>query len=164
MYFCLYGLCIDAVIINRIFPDTVDSPFFEMWKQTQQSYINEALNYFSEVPVWKVHMFDDEIVGEKGLRRLADTLYDGINPADIFYAGNPFEFSKNGDQYQISMRLPFITKEDIDLAKHGDELIVSIGGFKQHIALPRSIAHADPTDAKLDDDYLIITFQPSDRE
>ena len=32
MYFCLYGLCIDAVIINRIIPDTVDSPFFEGWK------------------------------------------------------------------------------------------------------------------------------------
>ena len=29
MYFCLYGLCIDAVIINRIFPDGVDVAYFE---------------------------------------------------------------------------------------------------------------------------------------
>ena len=29
MYFCLYGLCIDAVIINRIFPEGIDAKFFE---------------------------------------------------------------------------------------------------------------------------------------
>ncbi len=56
------------------------------------------------------------------------------------------------------MHLPFITKQEIDLAKNGDELIVRIGGFKQHIALPRSIAHANPTQAKLVDGRLVITF------
>ncbi|MCZ6676111.1 MAG: ArsA family ATPase, partial [Candidatus Poribacteria bacterium] len=160
MYFCLYGLCIDAVIINRIFPERADSDFFEMWKKTQQRYIDEAVNYFSDVPIWKVHLFDDEIVGEKGLRRLADALYDGIDPADIFFEERPYQFSKHGDEYQISMRLPFITKQDIDLAKTGDELIVRIGGFKQHIALPRSVAHAKPSRAKLIDNHLVITFKP----
>ncbi|MBI1924760.1 hypothetical protein HYR99_10960 [Candidatus Poribacteria bacterium] len=146
------------MIINRIFPEGVDSDFFGAWKQTQQRYIDEALNYFSDVPIWKVHLFDDEIVGEKGLRRLADSLYADIDPADIFFKEKPYQFSKNGAQYQLSMRLPFITKQDIELAKHGDELIVRIGGFKQHLALPRSIAHANPTSAKLADNRLVITF------
>lgn len=158
MYFCLYGLSIDAVIINRIFPESVDAAFFAAWKQTQQRYIDEAADYFSDVPIWKLHLFDDEVVGEKGLRRLADALYAGIDPADIFCEEKPYQFSKNGNQYQVSMRLPFITKQDIDLSKNGDELIVRIGGFKQHIALPRSIAHASPTGAKLIDDRLVITF------
>ena len=39
MYFCLYGLTVDAVIINRILPDTVRGSFFDSWKQTQQRYI-----------------------------------------------------------------------------------------------------------------------------
>jgi arsenite-transporting ATPase len=158
MYFCLYGLCIDAVIINRIFPDTVDSPFFDTWKQTQQTYINDALNYFSDVPIWKVPLFDDEIVGEKGLYRLAESLYADIDPAEVLFDENPYQFSKDGNQYQVSMYLPFITKHDIDLSKHGDELIVRIGGFKQHLMLPRSIAHTNVTSAKLADNRLIITF------
>ena len=158
MYFCLYGLSIDAVIINRIFPESADAAFFAAWKQTQQRYIDEAADYFSDVPIWKLHLFDDEVVGEKGLRRLADALYAGIDPADIFCEEKPYQFSKNGNQYQVSMRLPFITKQDVDLSKNGDELIVRIGGFKQHIALPRSIAHASPTQAKLIDDRLVITF------
>ncbi len=95
MYFCLYGLCIDAVIINRIFPEIADSAFFGMWKQTQQRYIDEAANYFLDMPIWKVHLFDDEVVGEKGLRRLADVLYAGIDPADIFREERPYQFSKD---------------------------------------------------------------------
>jgi arsenite-transporting ATPase len=163
MYFCLYGLCIDAVIINRIIPDTVDSPFFEGWKRTQQNYINDALNYFSEVPVWKAYLFNDEIVGEAGLRRLSESLYTETNPADIFFDKKPYQFSKDGNQYQVSVHLPFITKEDIDLAKHGDELIVRIGGFKQYVVLPRSIVHANPTSAELVDGRLLITFTLPDQ-
>ena len=33
MYFCLYGLCIDAIIINRVFPDGVDATYFEAWNR-----------------------------------------------------------------------------------------------------------------------------------
>lgn len=159
MYFCLYGLCIDAVIINRIFPDGVDVAYFEAWKQTQQHYIEEAVNYFSDVPIWKVNLFAEEIVGEEGLRRLADTLYAEINPADQFSEESPYQFQKTGDGYQLSMRLPFLSKEEIELTKHGDELIVTVGNFKQHVALPRSLSNKKTTGAKLTDDQLVIKFQ-----
>ena len=161
MYFCLYGLCIDAVIINRIFPDGVDASYFEAWKQTQQHYIEEAMDYFSDVPVWKVNLFSEEIVGEQGLHRLADTLYSEINPADQFSKERPYQFQKTADTYQLSMRLPFLSKDEIELTKHGDELIVTVGGFKQHITLPRTLSNKKTTGAKLTGDQLVIKF---DRE
>ena len=159
MYFCLYGLCIDAVIINRIIPDNVDAAYFEAWKQAQQHYIKEAMDYFSDVPVWKVNLSAEEIVGEPGLHRLADTLYSEINPADRFSEERPYQFQKTGDIYQLSMRLPFLSKEEIGLTKHGDELIITVGGFKQHVALPRTLANKKTTGAKLTEDQLVITFK-----
>lgn len=158
MYFCLYGLCIDAVIINRIFPAGVDAAYFELWKQTQQHYIREASHYFSEVPIWKVNLFSDEIVGKAGLQKLADSLYANINPAERFADRRPYQFQKQDGAYQLSMRLPFLTKQEIELTKHGDELIVTIGGFKRHIALPRSLANRRTTGAKLTGEKLVITF------
>jgi len=163
MYFCLYGLCIDAVIINRIFPEGVDAEYFEFWKQTQQHYIKAANNYFSDVPVWRVNLFADEIVGEPGLRQLADTLYADINPASRFSDESPYQFRKTEGAYQLSMRLPFLSKEEIELTKHGDELIVTIGGFKQHVALPRSLSNKKTTGAKLTKDGLVITFEAEKR-
>lgn len=159
MYFCLYGLCIDAVIINRIFPDGVDVAYFEAWKQAQQHYIKEAMDYFSDVPIWKVDLFAEEIVGEEGLHRLADALYSEINPADQFAEEKPYQFQKTENAYQLSMRLPFLSKEEIGLTKHGDELIVTIGGFKQHIALPRTLSNKKTTGAKLTGDQLVIKFE-----
>ena len=163
MYFCLYGLCIDAVIINRIFPDGVDAAYFETWKRSQQHYIEEAMDYFSDVPIWKVNLFAEEIVGEQGLHRLADTLYSEINPADQFSKERPYQFQKMGDAYQLSMRLPFLSKEEIGLTKHGDELIVTVGGFKRHIALPRTLSNKKTTGAKLTGDQLVIKFEGEHR-
>lgn len=159
MYFCLYGLCIDAVIINRIFPEGVDADYFELWKQTQRHYIQEASHYFSDVPIWKVNLFSDEIIGKAGLQQLADSLYTDINPAERFSERRPYQFQERNGIYQLTMRLPFLTKKDIELTKHGDELIVTIGGFKRHVALPRSLANRRTTGAKLSGEQLVITFE-----
>ncbi len=164
MYFCLYGLCIDAVIINRIFPDGVDVAYFEAWKQTQQHYIKEAMDYFSDVPIWKVNLFAEEIVGESGLHQLADALYPDIDPADRFAEERPYQFRKTVEAYQLSMRLPFLSKEEIGLTKHGDELIVTVGGFKQHIALPRTLSNKKTTGAKLTGDQLVIKFESENQQ
>lgn len=159
MYFCLYGLCIDAVIINRIFPEGVDADYFQLWKQTQRHYIQEASHYFSDVPIWKVNLFSDEIIGKAGLQQLADSLYTDINPAERFSEQRPYQFQERNGIYQLTMRLPFLTKKDIELTKHGDELIVTIGGFKRHVALPRSLANRRTTGAKLSGEQLVITFE-----
>ena len=159
MYFCLYGLCIDAVIINRIFPEGVEEKFFEVWKQTQQQYIEEAENYFSDVPIWKVNLFNDQIIGEAGLRKLGNILYPEIDPAEIFSEKSPYQFRKVNDVYQLVMQLPFLTKQEVHLTKHGDELIVTIGGFKRHVALPRSLSSTKTTSAKLTGYQLVITFK-----
>ncbi len=158
MYFCLYGLCIDAVIINRIFPEGIDTEFFELWKQTQQKYIKKASNYFSDIPIWKVELFFDEIVGKTGLQRLADTLYAEIDPSDRFSERIPYQFQKRDGVYQLIMLLPFLRKEEIELMKHGDELIVTIGGFKRHVVLPRSIASKKPSGATFTGEQLVIRF------
>ncbi len=159
MYFCLYGLCIDAVIINRIFPEGIDAKFFEIWKQTQQQYIEEAESYFSDVPIWKVNLFDNQIVGEAGLQKLGDILYPDIDPAEKFSDQNPYQFRKVDNTYQLAMQLPFLSKQEVDLTKHGDELIITIGGFKRHVALPRSLASTKAIGAKLTGKQLVITFQ-----
>ncbi len=159
MYFCLYGLCIDAVIINRIFPEGIDAKFFEIWKQTQQQYIEEAESYFSDVPIWKVNLFDNQIVGEAGLQKLGDILYPDIDPTEKFSDQSPYQFRKVDNTYQLAMQLPFLSKQEVDLTKHGDELIITIGGFKRHVALPRSLASTKATGAKLTGKQLVITFQ-----
>ena len=161
MYFCLYGLTVDAVIINRILPDTVRESFFDSWKQTQQRYIDEASQYFTNVPIWKIYLLDDEVLGIDGLTRLGDQLYADVDPVAFYRTEKSYQFHKVDDQYQISLLLPFIEKGEIQLAKRAEEVIVQVGGFRQHIPLPRSFMNVEPSGAKLTGDRLEITLTDS---
>jgi arsenite-transporting ATPase len=62
------------------------------------------------------------------------------------------------------MKLPFIAKDDVDLNRVSNELVVRIGGFKRHILLPRQVAASRSVNAKMEDDQLCITFKGVDHE
>ena len=158
MYFSLYGLTVDAVIINRILPPSIDDSFFRKWKKTQQECILQAELYFTRVPIWKVNLFNDQVVGVEGLNKLGDQLYAEVDPMIIYQDETAYKFSKNGEQYQISLLLPFVQKGEILLAKRAEEVIIEIGGFRQHIPLPRSLTDRKPLTAKLVEDRLVIIF------
>ena len=85
-------------------------------------------------------------------------LYDNLDPTTRFSTENPHKFTKKNGQYVVNVKLPFITKEDVEVNKSDNELIVRIGGFKRHILLPRKVAHYDPLGAKLEGQYLVVTF------
>jgi arsenite-transporting ATPase len=164
MYFCLYGLCVDAIIINRILPEEVSDAHFHRWKGTQGKYIDLVEEYFSPVPIFKVGLFRDEIVGGEDLAQLSKMLYDNLDPTTRFLTEHPHKFTKKNGQYFVTIRLPFITKEDVELSKSDNELIVRVGGFKRNILLPRKVAHYDPLGAKLDGESLMVTFGGEDHE
>jgi arsenite-transporting ATPase len=60
MYFCLYKMCIDAVILNRILPSRVTDTYFEDWRRGQASNLRKAEEYFHPVPILPVNPFGSE--------------------------------------------------------------------------------------------------------
>jgi arsenite-transporting ATPase len=159
MYFCLYGLCVDAVIMNRVLPSEVRDDYFARWRATQERYIEETKSYFAPVPILSVPLADDEVLGVENLRALARNIYGDNDPSKSFMSERPYHFSKENGVYKVRVKLPFLSKEDVDLAKSGDELIIRIGNFKRHVILPRSMVGREPSGAKLDGDVLTVTFE-----
>ncbi|MDA1190410.1 MAG: ArsA family ATPase, partial [Candidatus Poribacteria bacterium] len=84
MYFCLYGLTIDAVVINRILPPDVDGEFMANWRNVQQEYLTNIEEAFASVPIWRGPMFRGEVLGIEGLELLGDALYKDIDPAKAY--------------------------------------------------------------------------------
>ncbi|MDD3581683.1 MAG: TRC40/GET3/ArsA family transport-energizing ATPase [Desulfobacca sp.] len=158
MYFCLYQMVIDAVIINRIFPPAVADQFFHHWKQSQEEYLELAHNRFAPVPIFPVEFFQREVVGLESLTHLSQAIYGDIHPEDILYQESPYRFDKSNGIYTLSVRLPFIGAADVALGKSGEELIIRVGGFKRHVLLPRNMAGLEPQGAKFDGDYLNVRF------
>ena len=156
MYFSLYKMCVDAVIINRILPEAVDDGYFAQWKETQGRYIKKTEDLFSPIPILKVPMLSDQVVGMADLSRLAKEIYGSLNPEQILYADTPYTFRKVGDDYFLDVKIPFLTKKEVELSKRNEELIIRIGGFKRHVLLPRNMAAREPSGAKVERDKVVI--------
>jgi arsenite-transporting ATPase len=159
MYFSLYQMHIDAIIMNRLLPTGLQDDFFEDWKASQMKYLKEAESYFSPVPILSAGLFRGEILGQDRLSGLAEEIYGNRNPLDFFFEGRPYALSKQNGQYLLTLKLPFIMKEDVQLNRISDELMIRVGSFKSHVMLPRQVAAAKPIKAKLDGEHLKITFE-----
>jgi arsenite/tail-anchored protein-transporting ATPase len=157
-FFCLYGLTVDAVIVNRILPDGLTDSFFTTWRETQERWIQAIEEFFAPVEVWKVPLFQDEVLGAERLRALAKTLFADRDPAQCFYDQAPYRFRKVDGNYQLRLRLPFVTGKDINLHKHFDELIIRIGALKRHVSLPQRMVQLEPLSARIKDGELIVVL------
>jgi arsenite/tail-anchored protein-transporting ATPase len=130
------------------------------WRESQQRILQEMDAYFAPVPVKRVPLFDQEVLGGDQLTHLAELLYPGNqNPAEVSRTERPYEFEKHGDDYSVRLRMPFAVKGEIGLFKKSDELVVEIGSLRRHIGLPTTMAALQPVRARLDNGILTVVLK-----
>ncbi|MBV9678428.1 MAG: ArsA family ATPase [Acidobacteriaceae bacterium] len=157
VYFSLNGLVVDAIVVNRLLPDEVQDSFFDGWRQAQRETLAEIEQYFTPVPVRKVPMFRDQVLGYERLRRLASALYDdGEDPSAISRSAPPFSFVREGEGYRVELDLPFTEKGEVGLFKKNDELVVQVGTVRRHIGLPTTMTELQPRKARLSGRKLVV--------
>src|SRR5512140_2131446 len=158
MYFGLYGFTVDAVIVNRLLPDGVHDPFFDKWRTTQSLFLEEAHRYFDPVPLFTLPLRDDQVLGAEALAALGAELWAGRDPAATFRSDAPYRYAKQNGRYVLTLDLPFVAKEDVDLAVSSGDLVVRIGNVRHHVPIPRTRAGFTPSGAKVEDGKLTVRF------
>jgi arsenite/tail-anchored protein-transporting ATPase len=160
VYFSLHGLTIDTVCVNRVLPADVTDNFFSGWVKSQGELLKEIEAYFAPVPVKKVPLFTQEVLGEARLEEVAQVLYpDREDPAAVIRKERPYHFVKANGHYEVRLRVPFAAKGDVGLFKKGDELVVEIGSLRRHIGLPTTMATLTPTRAHLENQMLTVELK-----
>ena len=77
--------------------------------------MEKAEEYFSPIPIFPVRFFKDEVLGYNSPRVLADQIYGVRNPLERSLTGEPYDLFKDNGEYRLIMKLPFVTKKDIEL-------------------------------------------------
>ncbi len=157
-YLSLYNVSTDLIIANRIIPDKVTDPFFARWKENQQVYKQEIYDNFHPLPVKEVPLYSEEMCGLPALERLKETLFADEDPTKVYYQENTIRVVQQENNYSLELYLPGIPKEQIQLNKTGDELNIRIGNHRRNLVLPQALAALKPSGAKMEDDYLKISF------
>jgi arsenite/tail-anchored protein-transporting ATPase len=157
-YLSLFGYRVDAVIANRIIPDSVTDPYFGKWKDIQAEHLQTVHESFQPVPILTARLFDQEMVGLDLLEEMAGEVYQDGDAADVLHRDQPIRVRKRGPWYVLSMRLPFVERGEFDVHRKADELYVRVGSYKRNLILPQALQRLDVKQARFVDDGLEIRF------
>jgi len=156
-YFHLYDYPTDLVVVNRVLPDDVGE-YFHGWYEAQQRYGPLVEKTFHPIPIRRAPFFNREMVGVDLLRELSQTLYGAEDPTQFFYRGRPYQVARESGGFLLSVDLPFTDKDQINLSRHADELVIDLGTWRRTLVLPRILVNAPTEGARFDDGTLKIRF------
>lgn len=157
-YLSLFGYVTDAVVVNRLLPDNLHDELFRRWHAIHQRYAGEVEQSFAPLPILNVPLFDEEVVGERMLLRMADAIYADRDPADRLYHGTSQRVQKVGSEYVLTLKLPFAQRGDVNLARQDGDLFVTVGNYRREIVLPRVLANRETVGAAIEDGELRVRF------
>ena len=157
-YLGLFGFAVDAVIVNRLLPDDVTDPWFDHWRSAQQVQLAAIREGFAPAPVLVSPLAPEEPVGPKKLKAFAGRLYGRGDPSRDLGAVPPFALERDGEDWRLSIDLRFAGREEVDLVRRGDELIVTVGTYRRALLLPDSLVSRPVTKATVRDGRLVVGF------
>ncbi|MEU8102698.1 ArsA family ATPase [Nonomuraea muscovyensis] len=154
----LYGYRVDAVVANRVFPSGGADEWRAQWVAAQSRLLAEAEESFAPLPVHVVPYLPAEPVGEDALAAVGEALYGTADPFAPPLVRPPLRLSAD----ELALDLPGADRADVDLARKGDELIVTAGPYRRILALPVALARRDISGAVLRDGVLRVRFSSRD--
>ena len=157
-YLGLFGYRVDAVVVNRIIPADVTDPYFGKWKDIQAEHLATVHESFEPVPILEARLFDREMIGVPLLEEMADEVYRGLDALAVLYHDDPIRVKRRGSGYVLTLRLPFVSRDDMDVHRRGDELYVRVGSYKRNLVLPQSLKRMIVREAHFAGDHLEILF------
>jgi arsenite-transporting ATPase len=157
-YLNLYEYQVDAVIVNRVLPEEAGSGYFADWRKVQARYAAQVEETFAPVPILNTRLFEHEIVGIPQLSEMAESLFGATAPEQILYEAKPQSLRKLGDEYELSLQVPFVTRDQVELTQKDDELYISVGPYKRELSLPRVLRGKVTKSARLEGGVLAIRF------
>ena len=158
-YLNLYDYGVDALVVNRLLPETVSDPYFARWHDAQTRHMKTIRESFDPIPILTARLYDREMFGLEALGALAEDIFEAVEPLGVLFRGATHDIVKNGDGYDVVFHLPLAQKRNVDLSKKGAELLVKVGNYRRNILLPDALARLPAAGASFEDGSLKVRLK-----
>jgi arsenite-transporting ATPase len=158
-YLNLYDYGVDAVVVNRLLPDSVRDPYFASWREAQERHMETIEESFAPIPILTARLYDREMFGLESLGALADDVFEDVEPLEVLFRGATHDIVKNGEGYDVVFQLPLVEKRSVDLSKRGAELLVKVGNYRRNILLPDALARLSAAGASFEEGALKVRLR-----
>jgi len=155
----LYGYRVDGVVANRVFPAEGADDWRAGWVMSQDTVLEQVDQSFAGLPVWRSVYRPAEPVGVQALAALAAEVYGESDPLAVPTGAGPFRVERTERGAVLHLALPFVSRADVDLARTGDELVVSVGSYRRLLTLPAVLAKYRTAGARVEQGELQVRFE-----
>ena len=136
----LFGYRVDGVVANRVFPAAGADDWRAGWVVAQDRVLDEVAQSFAGLPLWRSEYRAGEPVGVPALVALAAEAYDGADPLAVPDGDEPFRLTRDARGTVLHLALPGVSRTDVDLARHGDDLVVTVGSYRRLLTVPAGLS------------------------
>jgi arsenite-transporting ATPase len=154
----LFGYRVDGVVANRIFPADDADDWRAGWVMAQDAVLAQVDQSFAGLPIWRSEYRAHEPVGVAALTTLAEEVYAGSDPLAAPIGHGPYGVDRTTAGAVLRLSLPFVTRAEVDLARNGDELVVTVGSYRRLLTLPTGLARLRIAGARVEAGELRVRF------
>lgn len=154
----LYNYNVDAIIVNKVYPEEALEGYFNKWVKLQKDGLNEIRESFREIPVFELQLHKQELKTIPILKTVG-SLYGAYNPIDVFAKQEIYTINKEGNVYTLVISLPFADKTEMDLVQQNGEIQISFKNEKRCLTPPDYLKDKEISSAKMEQGKLIIYFE-----
>jgi arsenite-transporting ATPase len=154
----LFGYRVDGVVANRVFPADGADDWRAGWVVAQDEVLARVEESFAGLPIWRSEYRPREPVGVPALAALAREVYAGADPLSPSTGRGPFRISRNGAGAMLRLSLPLVSRAEVDLARNGDDLVVTVGSYRRLLTLPSGLARFRVAAARVEQGELQVRF------
>ena len=161
----LFEVGCDAVVMNRLLPEqAAREPFFRDWAAVERERRAEVEAHFAPLPLLAAPLQPDEVVGVEALVRHGEQLFGELDPAAQLCDPPRIRFERQGARradggaWWARIPLPGAQAAGLDVAKLGDDLVITTAARRRALKLPRRFAPLSLRGARLDAGTLHVEF------
>jgi arsenite-transporting ATPase len=156
-YLCLYNLTVESLIVNRLLPNDTKGYFKDKLKE-QEHYMEVINDSFNPLRIFTSELFQTELVGIPMLEKLSERLFEEEDPTQVYSTEKPMDIYDDGENAILSLKLPFSMKEEVELYRSEDALLIQVGSYKRSVSLPYALMKREIIKAEFDKGRLLIKF------
>ena len=169
----LYGFVVDAVVVNRVFPDAAEDaaddsapdPWRSAWNAAQRTGLQEVRESFASVPVVVSPYLSQEPIGADALDALAlaqdpDGGYAAGLLSPVAHRGTTV--TRTAEGFTLTLPLPLVTAAEVRLQRRDDELLMAVGDQRRVVTLPAALRRCVVKGASVREGLLRVRFVPDE--
>ncbi len=158
-YLSLYGVSTDALLVNRVLPEAATGGWFARWADRERRE-REAIASSFPVPRFEAPLLAREPIGVEALRGLGRSLFGDTDPAALLTRAKPIRLDKREGRTVLEIDLPHATRDEVEVAVHGPDLLVRVRDAHRIVSLPASLVGRAAEAVRLAKGVLEVVFAP----